>query len=336
VELDPSSDAWTLRASLLHNLGQHELALAASDKALELLPDSGRAHGARGEILLALGRPEEALAALGTAVQSLPGDSRTHLARGMALSDLGRHDDALLSLARAIELDPANPRAHVYRGAALIELKRFREGLASADAATAASPGDPLGWVLRGTALSHLEDAAAALEAFNRAAAAGESSSFLHYKRAELLLALHNWREGSQALDQALQRFAHSESADCGNTGTILGSLSSLLPDESRLRLCARVILLVYQKNDALPALAHGLVESISALAGAPPESARIWYDVWHNEAASLPDFKLALRLLHAAAGYLQTKDLRSFIELPQEERLVLEPLLGVHALETA
>jgi tetratricopeptide (TPR) repeat protein len=336
VELDPSSDAWTLRASLLHNLGQHEMALAACDKALELQAHSARAHAARGEILLALGRPEEALASLGTAVSAFPGDSRAHLARGMALSDLGRYEEALTNLAKAVELDPANPRAHVYRGAALIELKRSREGLASADTAIAVAPGDPLGWVLRGTALSDLGEKPAALEAFNRAAAAGDSSSFLQYKRAELLLAIQNWREGSQALDHALQRFAHSESPDCGNTTAILIGLSNLLPDASRLSLVARLVLLVYQKNDALPALAHGLVESISSLAGATAESARTWNDLWHSEAASHSEFRLPLRLLRAAAGYLETRDLRSIIELPQEERLVLEPLLGVQALETA
>jgi hypothetical protein len=153
---------------------------------------------------------------------------------------------------------------------------------------------------------------------------------------AEQLLALKRWREAAGALDSALAQFSHGENLDAGNTASMIRNIADLVGDPPRLRLCIRMLMLVYRKHRSLPALAHGLLESISMLAGWAPPDARRWCDLWRDEAEDVSEFRLVLRLLDASIRFVETKDPRGLLELPLEERLILEPLLGVRALETA
>ena len=64
--------------------------------------------------------------------------------------------------------------------------------------------------------------------------------------------------------------------------------------------------------------------------------TARRWLDDWSTEAGSSPEFRLPIRLLNSAVSYLENRDLRVLMELPLEERILLEPLLGVKVQATA
>jgi tetratricopeptide (TPR) repeat protein len=331
---DPAT--WILKGAVLQQVGQTESALASCGRAIELDPRTEQPHVTRGDILLATGRPDDALASYTTALQLNPADGTAQVGCGIALSDLGRYEEALSFLAGAIKVEPESARARVYEGAALLELKRFEQALQSAETAVRLASRDPVGRVIQGTALCEMGRHAAALEAFSCAIELGESSSYVRFKMAELLLALKRWRKACGVLDSALAQFSRGENLDAGNTASMIRNIADLVGDQPRLRLCIRMLMLVYRKHRSLPALAHGLVESISMLAGWAPPDARCWCDLWREEAEDVSEFRLVLRLLDASIRFVETKDLRGLLELPLEERLILEPLLGVRALETA
>ncbi len=80
--------------------------------------------------------------------------------------------------------------------------------------------------------------------------------------------------------------------------------------------------------------LSQGLVECIPEIVASTAFSdaeARIWADSWQTAAGRFPEFRLPLRLLDSAVRYRQTGDLQIFMDLPQEERKLLESMVGVH-----
>jgi len=330
--------AWMLRGSSLYKLGQYQEALYSCDRATELNPNAGRAWAERGAILLHTGRPKQALASFEKAIQLDQEDSFAWISRGMALSDLGCYEEASSSFAKAAELAPQDEMAHIYLGAALMELKRHEQALAHAEKAAKLNSHQPLAWALRGIALAALRRHTDALASLGRAIELGEESSFVYFKRAQILLQQDRWREGSAALDQALARFARSDNPDAGNTAELVRLLQRALDDEKLLRLRIKVLVLLYYKHKVLNALGQGLVESISDLLSPvfTDATARRWLDQWQALARERAEFSLPLRLLDSAVCYRETQDLRVLMELPPEERVLLEPLLGVNLQATA
>jgi len=83
-----------------------------------------------------------------------------------------------------------------------------------------------------------------------------------------------------------------------------------------------------------LAALGQGLIECIPELATSETcddLDALLWLDSWQQAAGDYVEFRLPLRLLRSAVRYRKTRDLHIFMDLPQEERALLEPLVGVH-----
>jgi hypothetical protein len=162
----------------------------------------------------------------------------------------------------------------------------------------------------------------------------GEDSSFIQFKVVELLFALDRWREGAVSLDRALGQFAHSENPNAGDTKALILRLLPSLFSQKVLHSLIRVLLLTYQKHGMLAALGQGLIESIPEVVPSTAVSVAdtgLWWFCWQKMAGEYPEFRLPLRLLKYATRYRQTRDLRIFMGLPQEERTLLEPLVGVH-----
>jgi tetratricopeptide (TPR) repeat protein len=330
--------AWTVRGSTLYKLGQYQEALGSYAKAVEIDPDAGRAWSDRGAILLCTGNPKQALASLEKAIQLDREDSYAWMSRGMALSELGCHEEALSSFTRAAELEPQDAMPHISMGAALIELKRWDQALAHADVAANLNSDQPLAWALRGMALAALRRHSDALASLNRAFELGEESSFVYFKRAQLLLSQNRWREGSAVLDEALARFAHSNNPDAGDTAELIRLAQRALNDEKQLQPRVKVLVLLYYRHRALNALGRGLVEGIPDVLSPTVNDAslRRWLDQWQALAGRHPEFSLPLRLLGSAVSWRATQDLQVLMQLPPEERVLLEPLLGVELQDTS
>ena len=117
----------------------------------------------------------------------------------------------------------------------------------------------------------------------------------------------------------------------------VLALIHGLLPGLSNpkvLELTIRLLLLVYRKHRMLGALGQGLIECIPEMSAPDAhgeDDAALWLESWQACAAQYTEFRLPLRLLDSAVRYRKTRDLRIFMNLPQEERALLEPLVGVH-----
>ena len=330
--------AWSRRSAVLLRLGRHDEALRSCERAIEIHPDTAGFWGDHGVILLGAGQPDRALASFERALQLDAGDPTSWIRRGMALSELACYEEASASFARSSELDPGSELAYVYNCAALIELKRCERALPLAQRALEINPAQPLAWAVLGTAQAGVNRYREALVSVERAIELGERTSFVLFKRAEILLAADRWREGISALDAALSRFYSPENPDAGNTAAFVRSLQQSLDDEAGLRLRMKILVLIHKKHDALPALAHALVDCIPDLLTPVFQNAAAprWLAMWRELAASTQEFKLPLRLLDSAVAFAESRDLRFLMELPLEERVLLEPLLGIQIQATA
>jgi tetratricopeptide (TPR) repeat protein len=340
VEQDPENpEAWRLRGLSLVRLSRFEESLASYDKAVALKPASALAWCNRGSVLLSLGRAEEALASCDRAIQASPDYMPPWIAKGQAQADLGRFEEAAGSFSSAIALDPGNVLAHVHLSAALLELKRFDAALVEAKTAVALDEQEPAAWIMEGFALASLNRNSEALRSLERAIAIGERSSLVHFRCAQLLFALDRWREGAAVLDDALSQFASSDPPDAGDTTAFVRSLMAKLYGPKILQLCIEILVLTYRKHRSLSPLCRGLIECIPDIYSSSAHSdsaARLWLESWKAVAGSLPEFQLPLRLLDFAVRYRENRDLRMFMEMAQEERVLLEPLLGLRVQESA
>jgi tetratricopeptide (TPR) repeat protein len=305
---------WAIQGYCLGILKRYDEALASCDKEIELNPNS------------------------------IPGWDK----RSIVLGRLGRYDEALTSWDKVIELDPNYVRAWVSRGWLLGLLRRYEEALASCDKGIELDPNMARAWDNRGYVLYHLRRYDEALVCCHKAIELGieldEQSSFVFLNKAETLLALNRWDEGTAALEDAIDRFAYEAennlliSIDADKqleitTGAIVCHLLNSTHDAAIWRSRITTLITLYDKHQVISALGQGLVGSIPALMSdmVSDKAARTWLEVWRELVSDRPEFQIPLRLLNTAVRYRETKgDKRVLLELPIEERKLLKPLLGI------
>jgi hypothetical protein len=92
------------------------------------------------------------------------------------------------------------------------------------------------------------------------------------------------------------------------------------------------VFVSAFAAHDALAAIGQDLVASIRVLRNpdVSPATAFSWWTTWQELVGELTELALPLRLLGAAARYLQHADVRELLMLPSEERRIVMPLLGI------
>src|SRR5262249_30910170 len=96
---------------VLQNLGRHDEALAAFDKAIALKPDYVEAMNSMASSLTGFGRFEEALALSERVLALQPDYVPIHINRAQWLGELHRFDEAFTSFEQALALDPGNADA---------------------------------------------------------------------------------------------------------------------------------------------------------------------------------------------------------------------------------
>ncbi len=138
-----------------------EEAFTAAKQAVEVAPNLGEAHLARGSALLQKGEWKLSVRELRTAVVRAPGLSDTHSAVGRVLLEVGDIDEAIRRLKDAIALDPRAPLASATL-ARCYGLRRDWDRVEEALASTARSNGDITYWTIRARMLLWKRDGAAA------------------------------------------------------------------------------------------------------------------------------------------------------------------------------
>ena len=281
---------------------------------------------------LELGRYEEALSFCDKVIEVNPNFAMAWRERGFVLSTIGRYDEALLSFDKAVELNPDDAIAWNHRGIALVTCGDYDEALVSFDEAITLDSNYASAWGNRAVALGNLGHYDEALEACDKAIELGKQSSSVFFNRAEALLALNHWDEGIAALDNALCQFAHAGEPNTDDTELIVRNLFTSTNDITTWQERIKKLMEIYDKHQIASALGQGLVRSIPAL-NSPmvgDAAARMWRDVWQDIAGEHEEFQVPLRLLDVSVRYRKTRDKRVLLELPVEERTLLEPLLEV------
>jgi len=146
-------------------IGQHELAAANAQAALQLLPDDLAVRCILGLALRALGQNEQAVAQLMRYLEEQPDAAAIHGQVAEGLGCLGRFEEAATHFRRAAELEPSVDTWCTRLGQVLMDLGRPEEALPHLEQAVYLRPElavlrDSLGEALR--ALRRLDDAEAA------------------------------------------------------------------------------------------------------------------------------------------------------------------------------
>ena len=122
-----AADIWANRSVVLWHLQRYPEALASTDRAIDINPDSFQAWYNRGIVLMALGRNQEALTAYDRAVGINPKDANVLAAKGLALVQVKRLQEAIATFEQALKLDPNNAIAQAYRDTAVQQLQQLEE-----------------------------------------------------------------------------------------------------------------------------------------------------------------------------------------------------------------
>ncbi|MEG4504890.1 tetratricopeptide repeat protein [Microcoleus sp. F6_B4] len=323
---------WALRGYVLNNLKRYEEALASFDRALELGANYLWAWVIQGDVLNNLKRYDEALVSFDRALELDDNNQHIWVIQGDVLNNLKRYDEALVSLDRALKLDANYQLAWVNRGIVLDNLKRYNEALVSLARALELDANYFGAWANRGDVFNNLGRYEEALASFDRAIELGDKSSYAFFKRAIAILGLNRWDEGIAALDDAFQRLEPDNEAHAEDANLIISNLFASTHDAAIWKTRITSLIAVYKKYEYLSVLGQGIVRNIPALISemVSDKAARTWLELWQELTSNYEQFQIPLRLLNAAVRYKETKgDRRVLLELPIEERNLLEPLVS-------
>jgi len=333
IEVDANDPyAWTRRGNLLENLKRYDEALVSYDRAIELDANYQWAWVNRGNLLNNLKRYDEALVSYDRAIELDTNDPYAWTSRGNLLENLKRYDEALVSYDRAIELDVNYQWAWTRRGNLLENLKRYDEALVSYDRAIELDANYQWAWFSRGWTLDILGRYEEALISCDKAIALGNEGAPVFFNRAIAILGLNRWDEGIAALDDAFQRFEPDDEATPDDADLIISNLFANTNDPAISQTRIASLIVVYEKHKYLSVLGQGIVRNIPALMSemVSDKAARTWLELWQEQTSNYEQFQIPIRLLNAAVRYKETKgDRRVLLELPIEERSLLEPLVS-------
>jgi tetratricopeptide (TPR) repeat protein len=340
IELDANYQwDWNKRGDVLYNLKRYDEALASFDRAIELDPNDKWDWANRGYVLNNLKRYDEALASFDRAIELDANYKWAWANRGDVLNNLKRYDEALASYDRAIELDANYQSAWLSRGYIfgkqayfLGKPEYYEEALLSFNKIIELDEQDSYAWNNRGWVLCRLGRYEEALISLEKAIELGFPDWYAFFNRAESLLALNQWDEGITALDDAIERFTQEDMTEIDNTEAIVRNLFNNIGDIAICKTRIQTLIELYNKHDIISILWQGIFAHIPALMSemVSDKAARTWLELWQELTSNYKEFQIPIRLLNAAVRYKETKgDRRVLLELPIEERNLLEPLVS-------
>jgi tetratricopeptide (TPR) repeat protein len=260
-------------ADVLAAQGERELAVAQSQKAIELSRETDRATFLLSSAYRHQGRYEEALAECDKALRRC-GDDRKLLShirneRGRIFSEQGRHELAIAELEAAISLDQESGPAEFLLGLAYKDARRHADALAAFGKALTLCAGDRrlLSQIHHETALIHYEQGRydLAQEGFRRAIALGHDTDGTH-----LMLGRTHERRGELGPAERELRKAAEMSPSRPALRELIRLYTKLKKADSCVSACARYLELE-EAHDARENQAFR--DRIRALApGRPPE----------------------------------------------------------------
>jgi tetratricopeptide (TPR) repeat protein len=129
IAQERTDEEWVHEAWTLNGLGQHDEAVVACERAIQLNPSNANAYGNMGWALAGLQQYEHAVVACKRAISLGTRDPNTYSNMSWALNALNRHEEALAVSNEAIRLDPTNFYAYDQKKWALDTLGRHTEAI---------------------------------------------------------------------------------------------------------------------------------------------------------------------------------------------------------------
>jgi tetratricopeptide (TPR) repeat protein len=325
--------AWYNRGNALSNLCQYRKAITSYDKALQLNPDYYQAWNNRGYSLGRLGRSKEALTNFDKALQLKLDFHQAWNSQGFILIKLGRYEEALASVEAALQFKPDYYQAWSNLGIIFSHLKRYKEAIESYDKALQFNPDYWQAWRGRGLALVKLNCLKKAIYSYEKSLEINPNSEWIKTEYSRALLSFRTWAENSKLLDIFLN---NKKPIYPGFLKNVVQSLFTTIPDPQEWQ--PNIVQLVnrLEGRSLLPELGAALVKTASDLTSelVSQAKANAWRDAWAEVVGHKPEFDLPLRLLNTALHYKQTpEDPRIFLELPTEERKILQQALGIEPI---
>lgn len=339
LELAPEDNAQLFRHSnILEMLNRHDEAKTFRQRALER---SERPHTANGWLdrarnLAWLDQHDDAITAYVAAVTADPRQTVAWDELLDALREAGRYSITRELAERLCKMFPDDALIRFNAGLVAVHSGDFEKGLAAEEAALERDPAslsrDGRYALARVLSLGDIGRHQAALITLDGLPPVSEFRDLYEFNRAllraDILMWLDRWEEGVSALDAAIAGGSpHWSSA-------AFMPLANLLRRTQNPKIWARFVsawLEVFARNKRLAVLGGSLVWRIRTLFSTQwlgADTARSWWDTWATLASGIEELALPLRLLKTAVEFKKTGDRRALLELPIEERGLLQPWL--------
>jgi len=335
LDLIKPEDLWGWRSKGLYemNLDMYEESLTSFDKALELEPNDIITRQWKGESLRKSGQYLRALESYKELTVLAPDDVNAKQLLAALQGKVGRHSEAAETWADALLLEPENASFWGSQAVSFYYSGQLNESLHSLEKAVEFAPQNAHYWANRAVALSALErhdEAITSLEkSFELEPDNPDFSRLSNY--AAILMTVGQWENGIQLLEDTLMRMSDSDIDQHDDDVVIIANLLIRTRDSESWQRHISVWIALFSKYGLEVLLGKGLVSSINVFSIPWIDQAAMqsWGDTWQKAGNGIDELALPLRLLDAAVCYWEKQDSRVLLELPIEERSLLEPLLG-------
>lgn len=198
-----------MRADVLAELKQYNLALQDINHLLHRDPQSAALHFEKGSICL---RSNDTLCALNAFTQATEYDSQNPAnwsALGLVQLMQDNQEAALTSLSKSIEHGSKWAGDYINRGIIYYRKHNYRSALSDYDKAIALSPRDAQCYYNRGVLRQELGDYNRALEDFTQAINFAPDQIEIYYQRGMVQLQLRQWREALEDFNIIIKRYPY-------------------------------------------------------------------------------------------------------------------------------
>jgi tetratricopeptide (TPR) repeat protein len=332
ADREHSAEVPLLRGHLQSRLGMLENALVDFRAARTEKPNLVAAWRGEAEILMKLERWTEAIEAYGGVVGGQSLEGLALIGRVGAAVKTGQWEQAEADLSRISALQPGDVevrlRLELMLGVVREAQGRHEEALASVSNYIQGAPKDGKAWAFLAVIALKLRRYAEAADALDQAVGLGFDDAKVAGLRMWALAGSRRWDECSTALRTVLHVNAVEPPATLLSLLIVVLANASLPEPELRRRLAA-VIQVCSQVPSGLMALGAGLAGTIRPLTrGMARDAIETWRLAWIDESRGISELGIATRMLDVAARFAQSADPRVLLELPIEQRTIVEQAL--------